>query len=433
MCHFITRLQSSNLFRSFIITAIGSGLSKAILILGTFYCTNTLTKLEFGEYSFVRNTLTMILTICASNYSGLCTKFATEAKSSIASLQRLLLLFLFSLFVCVLLGGILTIMPDSILITLLKTKESIGYFRLAGLLLPLFMVQPLIEGILRGLMKFKMVSWLQVLSSILYVVTLIVGIQLAGVDGAIWGLYLFYTIYAVASIWALIHIRNPHYYYSRLNHFWLEYHSIFKMVLPVFILSFVEAPILWYLQVLMTRYSSAEAVGSMTVMLQIQNFALLIPNYFFITYIAFAGRLNAEKKYEEYFARFDKFIKSFCLAGILIFVLFSLLSKNILVLFGSAYVGDWKELVVCCLGIPIALMMTLIKQSLILQEHQRELMYISITWNILWVVLFYYLVQIGFNTLMSFFISRFISWILNWSLSIWLYNKDKTRLLSKKQ
>ena len=426
-----TRFHASKLFRSFMITAMGSGVSKVIMILGTFYCTNTLTKLEFGEYSFIRNTLTMIITICASNFSGLCTKFAAEARTSLASQKRLLLLFLFSLFVCVISGLAFVVLPQSTLLSLLGPQESIDFFRFAGLLLPLFMVQPLIEGTLRGRMHFKMISWLQVLSSLFYVITLVVGLHLAGVSGAVWGLYFYYGLYALASLACIFRVESPIKVLRSLNGFWIEYHSIFKMILPVFILSFIEAPIFWYLQVLMTRYSSAEAVGSMTVMKQVRNLALLVPNYFFTTYIAFAGKMNAERQFEAYFSQFDRLIKMFCLAGIGMAVFISILSQPTLFLFGREYIQDWPILIICCLGIPISLMMSLIKQSLIIQEHQRELMVISIFWNILWGIIFYVLVNLGLDSLYAFFYSEIIAWLINYGLSYWLYTFDKKRLVGK--
>lgn len=94
----------SSLLNSFIATLLGSGTSKVILVFATFVCSNLLEKMEFGELSFVRNTLNMILCICALNFTTLCTKFATEAKTSIESLHRLFILFLFSIVVCILIG-----------------------------------------------------------------------------------------------------------------------------------------------------------------------------------------------------------------------------------------------------------------------------------------------------------------------------------------
>ena len=70
-------IEKSNLFKGFIVTILGSGSSKIILVLATFICSNLLGKMEFGELSFVRNTLNMILCICALNFSALCTKLTT--------------------------------------------------------------------------------------------------------------------------------------------------------------------------------------------------------------------------------------------------------------------------------------------------------------------------------------------------------------------
>lgn len=429
MSDFIGRIKNSKLFRSFFITSFGSGISKVVMIVGTFYCTNSLTKMEFGEYSFIRNTLTMLLTICASNFSGLCTKFASEASTSVASLKRLLILFLFSLSVCTIAGGLLLTLPDNAISSILGTNESIEYFRFAGLLLPLFMVQPLIEGTLRGRMHFKLISWLQVISSILFVVLLILGINYDGVSGAIWGLYIYYAIYSILSLIFIFRADKPLQHIQSLDKFWLEYRSIFKMVLPVFILSFVEAPIFWYLQVLLTKYASVEAVGTMTVVKQIRNLALLVPNYFFMTYIAFAGRLNAEKQYAQYFSQFDRLIKLFGLGGVGIVVILSILAKPLLALFGSVYISDWPILIIGCLGVPISLMMSLIKQSLILQEHQVQLMYISIFWNVVWVILFYLMVMLKLDVVSAFFISEILAWGINIILSFILYYKDKKKLL----
>ena len=95
------------------------------------------------------------------------------------------------------------------------------------------------------------------------------------------------------------------------------------MILPVFILSFVEAPIFWWLQVLLARHATVEAIGCMTIMKQIRNFSVLIPNYFVSTYLAFATELNIKKKYDLYFERFDKYSLLFLGVGCALVLIFS--------------------------------------------------------------------------------------------------------------
>lgn len=424
----IIRLKHSDLFKGFAITTIGSGLSKAIMIAATFYCTHTLTQAEFGEFSFVNNTLVMVLTICATNFSRLCTKFATEASSSRESLQRLFFLFLFSLVACVLAGLLILILPDPVLEFVFGDTSMFSFLRFSALLLPLFMLNPLIEGVLRGMMKFRIISIVQVFTAFFYLAALIIGIQIGGVNGAVGALLMYYSIYAIAFFICIIRIVPVASIISKVPGFRAQWRVIPQMVLPVFVASFVEAPMFWALQLLLTKYSTVAAVGGMTVMKQVRNFALLIPTYFFNTYIAFAGKLNADKKYTAYFNQFDKLLNYICWVGIGFFILFSVLCKPILWLYHPEYISLWKCLIISNACIPISLVITLTKTDLILQEHQRLLLYISIVWNIIWLLLFVLLVSLRVEPLEAFFYGELGAMIVQMIGCGFVYKKDKVRL-----
>ena len=73
------RVRASELLKGFATTTFWSALSKLLIVLTTLYCSNVLTQDEFGEFSFIRNTLSTVLLICATNFSGLAVKFAAEA------------------------------------------------------------------------------------------------------------------------------------------------------------------------------------------------------------------------------------------------------------------------------------------------------------------------------------------------------------------
>lgn len=426
---FQRRLQRSSLINSFLVTLLGSGMSKFILVAATFYCTNMLTKAEFGEFSFVRNTLAMILTICASNFSSLCTKFATEAKTSIASAQRLFLLFVFSLIMSSLAGFLLEILPAHMLQSLLGGGNSVDYFRVCGLLMPVFMLQPLIEGVLRGLMKFKLIGYIQVATSVLYVIVIAIGIEMGGAYGAIMALYLYYAVYSLVCLFFMLKFAPLHKVLGISKGFLSQHSSLYKMILPVFILSFIEAPIFWFLQVLLTQHATVEAVAGMTVMKQLRNFAVLIPTYFFSTFLAFAGRMNAEKRYVEYFDKFDRFLRIFALVGIGVGFLLSVSGKGILWLYSPEYMSDWLSLCISNIGIPLAMIITLVKQELLLQEHQRYMMVVSILTAFSWIGAYYALYIFGIEPLVGFFISETISLVISFSLLYMYYKKDKRNFL----
>ena len=430
---FKTRVNGSSLIKSFFVTLFGSGMSKFILVAATFYCTNMLTKAEFGEFSFVRNTLAMILTICASNFSSLCTKFATEAKSSAVSVQRLFLLFVFSLAMCTIAGILLEVLPEQSIRDILGGEGSVDYFRVCGLLMPVFMLQPLIEGVLRGLMKFKLIGYIQVGTSVLYVIVIALGIEWGGAYGAIMALYLYYAIYSLICLYYMLKFAPLKKVISQSKGFLSQHSSLYKMILPVFILSFIEAPIFWYLQVLLTKDATVEAVAGMTVMKRLRNFAVLIPTYFFTTFLAFAGRMNAEKKYREYFNKFDRFLRLFSLAGIGMAVILSVCGKGILWLYSPEYVSDWLSLCISNICIPLAMMITLVKQELLLQEHQRYMMVVSIVTAFSWIGVYCALQSFGMEPLVGFFIGETISLVISFTLLYISYNKDKRTLLYNKK
>lgn len=52
-------------------------------------------------------------------------------------------------------------------------RNNCSLFRLIGILLPLLMVQPLIEGILRGKQRFKTIGIMQIISSLSFLILII--------------------------------------------------------------------------------------------------------------------------------------------------------------------------------------------------------------------------------------------------------------------
>ena len=193
--------------------------------------------------------------------------------------------------------------------------------------------------------------------------------------------------------------------------------------------SFIEAPIFGFLQVLLTKHATVEVVAGMTVIKQLRNFSVLIPTYFFSTLLAFAGKMNAEKRFVEYFNKFDRYFKIFALAGIGIGFLLSVSGKGLLWLYSPEYVSDWLGLCISNACIPLAMIITLIKQELLLQEHQRYMMVVSILTALSWIGAYYALYAFGIEPLVGFFIGEAICLVISFSLLYMYYQKDKNSLL----
>lgn len=424
----IQTLRESKLFKGFIATLLGSGASKCILVIATFVSSNMLGQMAFGEMSFVRNTLNMILCICALNFTSLCTKFTAEAEKSDESLQRLFLLFLFSIVISFVLGILLLILPNNVLLTFLSTETVVRFFKIIGVLLPLFILQPLIEGVLRGLKLFNLIGLVQTLTSVVYLIFVIIGIKLGELNGALIGVILYYGVYSIVSL-VLLYIKTP--FKSqlyRLNGFRSQKNVLWTMILPVFFMSFIDAPIMWLAQVILSKAGSMESVGSMTAIMQVRNLAMLIPGYFTNTYLSFASEMNAEKKYNEYYAQFSKVERTYCLIGIICFLLLSVLAPLILSLYGKEFSSDWPIMVVASAGIPMFMLISLYRMDLILKEHQRYLLLISIIWNVIWIVLLLAMTKLDINPLLSFFVSHTVASAVFVFALLGKYQKDRKRL-----
>lgn len=418
------RLNQSEVFSALLITVLGSGLSKLILVGVTFYCTNSLSKEGFGELSFIRNTLQMILCLCVANFINLCTKYVAELFTQKRSGSRLFLLFLFSLSICVLFSIIINIVPDNQLLKLVHSDNLIPFFRILGLLLPLFMLQPLIEGVFRGLKKFKLIGLLQISTSIFFAICVICGIYFFSTKGAIIGVLVYYALYSLISLFILsryINILTSIRKYSKGAY--SEIPTLYKVILPVFLLSFIDAPVNWWAQVYMSNLEGMESIASMTVILQIRNIMLLIPTYYFSTLTTFVARQNAEGNLISYYSKFNKSIRYLLLFSILGVFSLQLLEQPILGLFGGEYKNDFFPYLISNLAIPFLIIGNLLKIDLVVREYQRFLLFVSAVSSALFIVTLYYLTYIGYTSVIAYFSGQLVQVLVITIMCAYVYTK----------
>lgn len=421
----IAKYKASSIFRGFIATLIGSGASKIIFVAVTFVGSNMLGKEQFGELSFVRNTLDMFLCVCALNYSSLCTKLTTESYKQDSAFHKLVLVFLFTFCLCIVCGFLLLVAPNGVMNNLFSTSMVVAFFRCTGILLPIFILQPLLEGILRGLQKFKLIGYLQTVSSLIYLIAMFLGIRNGGLMGAFYAVVIYYVCYSFICLFFLCKSIDVLSQIKRIPGFWAERQSIYKLILPVFLMSFIDAPSYWIAQVILLNYGGIESVGSMVAIMQLINLAILIPNYFSNTFIAYAGEYNAQKQYDLYYDKFDRFGKLFIMIGFATAVVLSAISPFVLRLYGSDFVSDWPALIYGSLCIPILMLLALYKIDLIVREHQQMLLYIAIAWNGVWLLSLIALLKIGVAPINSFFISKSIGAFVYVAFVLADYSKGK--------
>lgn len=420
------KLKESTLSSGVVITMLGSGTSKVLMIVATYLCAHLLNQEDFGSFSFLRNSLNMILVVCALNYIGLSTKFTTESQFSSAGKYKLLILFLFTIVICLVGSIFLFIFPNLLLGDLSNSENVIFYIKILAILLPLFILQPLVEGILRGQKRFLLIGKLQIITSLFFVVSIALFVYFYGLLGAIFALLLYYILYSVVSI-AIIGktIKGI----SKVNHIrqnCIKYLPILgKVIIPIFLLSFIEAPINWWAQVIMAKEDSFSAIGSMTIILQIRNLALLIPTYYFNTFTSFSSTLYAANDYNTYFGLFKKSILSFTLISIGGVVLISVFNQPLLGVFGDVYKQDSVAYIIAMLGIPFLILGNLLKIHLLIFEKQRLILAISVLTSSAFISSMYLFLGFGISCIISYFLAQLLQAILLFIFCIYSYLKDR--------
>lgn len=426
---FISNYNSSELFRGVTATTIWQGSAKILLVFATLLCSNVLSPNDFGVYSFVKNTLNLIVLMCATNFSGLCTKFATESLSSESSLRRLYLLFFFTVSISIVFGFIVIAVPSEIINDFLRSGDIASYMRIIGLFLPIFILQPLFSGVLLGYKEFSLVGKYEFLSALLFCVLLGIGITSYGGRGAITALLFYYLVFSFIGIIIILLYNKKHKYLKRCSNIMTERISLITMIIPVFIMSFIEVPIGWMGQALIARYDEVASVGVMTVITQIRTFALLIPTYFFNTLIPFITKLNQEKNYNEYFARFEKIFKVLLIASFALLILLSISGKFVLSLFNRSYVSCYLAYIIGIALLPLQSTQILYKINLLIREHQLAMLLMVFVSGVIMLGLLVALLELGINSLVAFFIGQIIQYVVQVVFCIGIFIKDRRKCL----
>lgn len=427
---YISKYMQSDLVRGFGLSTFWGGLSKLIMFGVTFYCSNVLTQNGFGEYSFVKNTLDMIILVCANNFSSLGVKFAAESMISIESLKKLYILIVFVMIISTICGIACLVIPYSVIHSFTE-GESVAYFiKLIGLFLPIFIIHPFICAILRGFRQFNLVGKYEVVLSVIYLLFIIVGINLGGYKGAIYALFAYYFLFSILGVIVLFLYNKGVHYLIRVDELASQYSCVNKIILPLFLMSFIEAPLAWFAQAEVARRGTYAMIGSLSVILTIRYVLQILPTYFYQAFTPFISSLNMKKQYKEYFIKIDKVIKMLGIVSLFLIPILLVSGKFVLSLFNEVYVSSYHSFVIAVFVIPLILYSVLLNLNMMVREHQRSMFYMSICSSVTFIVFLYVFIGRGINILDSFFLAQAVQYLTRLFFSVSIYLKDKNKCLN---
>ena len=196
------------------------------------------------------------------------------------------------------------------------------------------------------------------------------------------------------------------------------------MILPVFIMSFIDAPLNWFAQSIVAKYDSYSSVGSLTVISQIRTFIILLPTYFFQAFMPFVAVLNSKREYNEYFYKFDRMSKILIMAGIVLFIIVAVFGKFLLSIFNEIYVEDIDAYYVGMVFLPIHLFVILYKVHMVIWEHQRLMLAMTLISSIWYLISLFVLLNLGLNSVIAFFGAQLVQEIVILLFAFYSYRKD---------
>jgi len=421
----INRIKSSEIIKGFASNTFWSLVSKGLSVLVTLFCTNTLSQGAFGEFGYLKNTLDLILVICAGNFASIGIKFAAESMTSKKSLKRLVLLIVFTLTISIIICLVTVLMPWQLMQGFFESEIVVHYIRIIALLLPLFIIQPLITSILKGYKEFNLVGIYEASSGLFFLIIVIIGVSIAGGLGAIWGLLIYHSISSIAGIIILFVYNRRHGYLGEIDEIKSESRCLYHMIFPVFVMSFVDVPLQWFAQTEIARHGTYALVGSMTVIAQIRYIVQMLPTFFYSSFTPFVSILYTENKNIEYFEKFSKLSRLlFYLSAALIPVLI-MTGKLLLSVFNRVYVSNYDAYIIAIIALPLHLYCAFYKLNMMIREHQTSIMIMTLISGALFVFFLYIFFYYGFNILISFFLAQIVQYMFQVLFGHTVYLKDK--------
>lgn len=420
----------SEIFKGFATTTFFGVITKVVTVLVTLYCSNMLAPDEFGEFGYLKNTLDIIIMICAANFTSLAIKFAAESMTSEKSLRRLYILILFTLAASVLATLLLIIIPSEFLDTFFDNSNITHYIKILGLLLPVFIIYPIICALLRGYKEFKIVGIYETNVSVVYLLLIILGVLLFQGEGAIYALFLFHAIASLVGVLIIFRYNKRKHYLISVSNIKEEYKCVYSMIIPVFLMSFVEAPLQWLGQTEVAKNGSYVLVGCLTVIVQIRYIIQMLPSFFYSSFTSFVSILNAQQRHSEYYNKFSRLFRILLLMSIVLVFLLGLFGKFILGLFNDIYIENYNSYLLSLLAVPLLLLGAMYKLNMMVKEHQKGMLFMSILSSVFFVLFLYAFIALGYNVLNAFFLAQSIQFgtqcLIGWSF----FTRDKKAVIN---
>ena len=330
---------------------IGNSMGRLAMFLANIFAARILSQESFGQFAMIRNTITMIEGIFSSSLGSITTKTIAENNSIENKFKIKAIVFSFFLinfFLSLLIMLIFIFYADYIVDkfflndTDLKTPLIISSFLLIANILYSFVQNSLI-----GFEKFKNIALNSITVSILSTPFIYILIFKFNLIGAIFSVLLYFSLDFIFKSYYLIRILNTHKLDFNIKNNLKEISYLLKASLPLILSLSISSIIFWYSRILIIDYDN-----------NFSNIAIFDAAYqwlMVIMIITHASSSSILPKLSNAFGSknkkiFDDTFKIGILINIsialVIALIFSIFSKEIMSIYGENYIKGYYILII---------------------------------------------------------------------------------------
>lgn len=406
---------NNDLIQGSLITIVGNGISRALLLIGTLFASNILGVEKFGQLSITRSTINVILVVAGLNLGSIITKSIAKYKNidddKLARQVTVNYGFIFVL--STLLSALTFIFSDQLSFYIGGTTRLSNDFKLSSIIIIFSIIYSLNESIFRGFEKYKQLGIYQIITSGLFCVSIGLGAHFNGVTGALYGILIYSFSYASLSLFFIYQFSSGMKVgLITFKNLKMEYEEIKNMTLPIFISSIIEAPVFWLTQLILIKNAGISANGILNALLQTRNLVLIIPGYISLVVLPILSRNHNNK--EVYKKKFKQALKINILISIICIVPLISFPKIFLGIYGKGFLGSFNffDSLLCYTTIPIIIVGNLYQQQFIVKDKGWLSCRVSVIWSSFFLLSTYVFCHVLSLAVLGYMISLFLTFLL---------------------
>ena len=337
-----TIITKNNILKDYISfsfwSTVGTVVSKLTLMLIWVMIARLLKPEIYGEFSLIKNTSYLFSEFIGLSLSIAATKFVAELSNDNLSLQKIINTLLVA---CTILGVTISViffsLSDFIAINMAKKSDLSQYISITSIVVLFSTINNCQIGILKGLLKFRLIVRLNFLQVVLSFPFFYYGTKYIGLLGAVWA-YVFH--YMVITAITQLHIRK----HCNKNIIKINYKidriilkKIITYVLPYFAALLISYFASWYNEIILVS-SSDSGFRQMGIYSAVSSIQSMIISGILVLCGPLVAMMSKYKKNSDFLDKLNYYIPFFLVMMLILPLL--LIPEVIGLVYGTDYKGD---------------------------------------------------------------------------------------------